>query len=307
MRYLTILELRSLITEIIASPNWVKPNIDDEMGELERIVTEEGIEIESLISAFASAKPVVLSDDIWVRLQNSDSYKIKSLDQANKLSKRYNRDIHSVVDGFKLGRPMKMPVVLELGDGTVTLVGGNTRLMASRAMGIVPTVLWLSLSTISEAAFPQSSDTSRKKIKDLIGWSVVPTKNLDKMLNGIEPISHGLSNYNEQKSDKTYFFRKDLDNAAGYLMGLIEDNGDPVAIIGNFKNRNIKWTFSSDDSLDYKWCILEFDLRGLKRFSDPEQRAGAGFTTDYIPADRIRIVPVKEWKVPVRKFIKQFR
>jgi len=128
-------------------PNWVKPELSDEIGELERVSSEEGLNLELLKSSFASADPVALTEEDWYRLENTDSYDVKSLTQANGLANINDRDISSILKGLKSDSPMKMPVILERSDGSITLVGGNTRLMASRASGITPTVLWISIST----------------------------------------------------------------------------------------------------------------------------------------------------------------
>ena len=125
-------------------PKWVKPSIDDELPELERISSEEGFDLEHLKMAFASAIPKNLSEEDWSRLANSDSYGVESISQAESLAKGYGRDLASLIRGFQAGSSMKMPVVLELDDGTITLVGGNTRLMAARVLNISPKVLWVS-------------------------------------------------------------------------------------------------------------------------------------------------------------------
>jgi len=141
--------------------------------------------------------------------------------------------------------------------------------------------------------------TKRIPIRDQKGWHVTPSKNAPKMLNGVNPISKGLKNFGEEKANKTYFFRE-LDAAVFFLCSQIEDYGDPVAV------QNGKWTFASQNPLDYKVVILEFDLKGLTLYSDQEGREGAGFTTDYIPASKVELVPVKKWLPEARRFVKRF-
>jgi hypothetical protein len=111
--------------------------------------------------AFAASKPVILTDSDWARLENTDSYNTENLTQASKAASSYGRDIDSVMKGFQTGNSMKMPVVLERPDNTITLVGGNTRLMAARVLGIQPTVLWISSSNFSEPVNSMDTTSSR--------------------------------------------------------------------------------------------------------------------------------------------------
>ena len=142
-------------------PRWVKPSLTDEISELERVSSDEGIDLEALKMAFAASKPVILTDSDWARLENTDSYNTENLTQASKAASSYGRDIDSVMKGFQTGNSMKMPVVLERPDNTITLVGGNTRLMAARVLGIQPTVLWISSSNFSEPVNSMDTTSSR--------------------------------------------------------------------------------------------------------------------------------------------------
>jgi len=125
------------------SPNWVKPSISDEMVELERVSGDEGIDLDALKVAFNQADVKTLSDSDWSRLENTESYGVESVFQAVEIAMGHDRDIASILRGLRGGSPINMPVILERNDGTITLVGGNTRLMASKALGISPKTLWI--------------------------------------------------------------------------------------------------------------------------------------------------------------------
>ncbi len=115
--------------------NWIAPSWDDEAEEFGRVARDEGISIEQLQTAFAGGKLRMLSDSDWARLENTDSYDVNSRAEAVNIAGAYGRDAMSVLDAIDSGDPIPAPVVLERHDGSITLVAGNTRLMAARAAG----------------------------------------------------------------------------------------------------------------------------------------------------------------------------
>ena len=98
---------------------------------------------ETMILDFKKAKPEDLDDRIWHKLENTDSNSIKSgdLNSAKKLAKKYNKNIGSILSAIDKQEEIPTPMILKKPDGSYTLVGGNTRLMALRAKGIKPKVL----------------------------------------------------------------------------------------------------------------------------------------------------------------------
>lgn len=124
------------------APNtkWKKPDIDEEQGEIERTALDLGIDnYEDLMGRAKKSKLEPLTDELWSQLENTDSYDTDTVKKADRLAREYNRDIASVFDG--MGKELPSPIVL-LRDGEPPyLVGGNTRLMASRALGHTPKVL----------------------------------------------------------------------------------------------------------------------------------------------------------------------
>lgn len=126
----------------------------------------------------------------------------------------------------------------------------------------------------------------RKPISAIIGWHVTPSKNVEVMLNGIAPISRGVF-LEERMPNKTYFFRH-YDDAICCLVDLLEDNRCPTAI------RNGKLVFPSKIATDYMFSILQLNLNGLTLFEDQECER-FGFTTEYISAQRIKLMQVPDW------------
>jgi len=123
---------------------WSKPSFKEEEGEFQRISNDLGVSTEELKQAFDNASFQKLKDEDWMNLQNTDSFETTSFKDVVDLGKTYGKkSLDHLVDSFKTGR-VKTPIVLKH-KGETTLVGGNTRLMMSRALGIKPTVMVVDL------------------------------------------------------------------------------------------------------------------------------------------------------------------
>jgi hypothetical protein len=128
----------------------------EERGEIRRVIeeflgqssTEENIK--RVVELLESAPMEELTEQMWARLENSDSYdvapgdieKVKSLleEHDRDLPPEKRRDLAVIENGFKQGLSMKAPMILERND-RLHLVSGNTRLMVSRAFGARPQVI----------------------------------------------------------------------------------------------------------------------------------------------------------------------
>lgn len=134
--------LRKFIRNILAESNvsWVKPNIDDERGEIIRTAGEFGIDPGALLAAFGKGTLKELPDHVWERLENTDSWEIQNMDDARLLAAEYDRDIESIIAGIEAGSAMPAPIILQYDGNSYYLVGGNTRLMVAKALGIKPSV-----------------------------------------------------------------------------------------------------------------------------------------------------------------------
>lgn len=120
---------------------WVPPLLHDEQSELERTAHALGVNLSALQQAWSNATLVVLDDDTWSRLENTDSCGPLTVEEATRLAHNYGRDIAQVLAGLTTGADLPAPVVLFRKTAQPYLVGGNTRLMASRALGHTPKVL----------------------------------------------------------------------------------------------------------------------------------------------------------------------
>ena len=127
---------------------WVAPDIDEEMVEFELTSDVLNIDLNNLIDAAHDAKLVPLDEfSMWRFLLNTESYKIKKgdLDAVYPIAAKYGRDIESILDVFSQGGTLPAPIVLVRKNLKPYLIGGNTRLMVARAMGVQPKVLKVQL------------------------------------------------------------------------------------------------------------------------------------------------------------------
>ncbi|MFM2381329.1 MAG: hypothetical protein RLZZ76_96 [Candidatus Parcubacteria bacterium] len=124
------------------SPKFVFPNIQNEKGELERVATTFGIDSSVLYYEAKNGEMVVLENDVWTILENTDSNKIDVGDfvKVKEFSDEYKRDWVDLKTKIESGKTIDAPIIMKYGS-RYHLVSGNTRLMVSRALDIQPRVL----------------------------------------------------------------------------------------------------------------------------------------------------------------------
>ncbi|MFM7088371.1 MAG: J domain-containing protein [Candidatus Paceibacterota bacterium] len=133
--------------------SFIFPNIKSEIGEIERIANLYSPENpkEFMMKFFETAKDsklVTLSEELWSKLENTDSYDINKNDwgtvaeHTNYYNKETgsNRNWSDLREKIENGTPVDAPIILDH-LGTLHLVSGNTRLMVTRATGKKPLVL----------------------------------------------------------------------------------------------------------------------------------------------------------------------
>lgn len=120
--------------------NWHKPDINEEREELDRQTEELGLEPESIYDAFDAGSLILLDDDTWRRLENTDSND-PSLNWELIRSWR-DKDVDNIISAIKEQASLPAPIVLE-SDNKAYCVAGNTRLSIAKLMGIVPKVWYI--------------------------------------------------------------------------------------------------------------------------------------------------------------------
>jgi cytidyltransferase-like protein len=153
--FVNVLKIQSPIQEInhqTTDDNLVSL-VAREEDEIERTADVFNIPLEDLKYSFTVGDMVILSDDIWSKLENSDSYEVTSLDDAIKAAKGYGKNWKPTLDAIKNGTIIDPPMILNYDKDRYYLVGGNTRLMFYKALDIEPKVLLATLDIPRDKAF----------------------------------------------------------------------------------------------------------------------------------------------------------
>ena len=126
-------------------PQWGKPSLEEETGELERHAQESGMDVKSLKEAFKQAELQELCDEDWENMENCDSKDTSWTSQEVHEYLKGKRDFQKIEDGLRSGASMPAPVVLYREGYKPNLLAGNSRLLGCRALGIRPMVLAIHL------------------------------------------------------------------------------------------------------------------------------------------------------------------
>ena len=134
--------------EVIEFYKRKKESINDEIEELQRasqdLSRDEGIDVsvEKLSKLFQDANEVILSDEVWKKLENTESNQIKKgeMKKVVELAKKYDKTPPSILKKALLKNEYKRPLIIKFGD-RYHLVAGNTRLSTAAALGFRPDVL----------------------------------------------------------------------------------------------------------------------------------------------------------------------
>jgi cytidyltransferase-like protein len=174
-----------------------------EEDKVERTADVFNIPLEDLKYAFTAGSMVILSDDIWSKLENSNSYNIKSLDDAINLAKQSGEDWKSILVAIKDGTIVDPPMVLNYDKTRYYLASGNTRLMFCKALDIEPKILLATIDVPKDNAFylteGRLNESQTATIGEFIKYSI---KNL-----GLQnlPSSLTLSYNNDQAKERRSF------------------------------------------------------------------------------------------------------
>lgn len=142
------------------NPTFTLPEIEKEKGEIKRVFREvfggqDAQETDNFFLRFseagASASMAELTEEMWSKLENTDSYGIALQDWSGVEEHAvaghadHPRDWQLLKSQYEAGASIEAPIVLKT-NGILHLVSGNTRLMVARALGITPQVLLVELN-----------------------------------------------------------------------------------------------------------------------------------------------------------------
>jgi hypothetical protein len=121
---------------------------EKEMDEIQRAVQElsrdEGLDISvaDVVEALRNSREVKLTDDIWSKLENTESNQIKKgeMKKVIEIAKKYDKTSPYVLKKALLRDEYERPLILKFGD-RYHLVAGNTRLSTAAAIGMKPQVI----------------------------------------------------------------------------------------------------------------------------------------------------------------------
>ena len=121
---------------------------EKEMDEIQRAVQElsrdEGLDIsvKDVVESFRNSNEVTLTDDIWSKLENTESNQVKKgeMKKVVEIAKKYDKTSPYILKKSLLKDDYDRPLILKFGD-RYHLVAGNTRLCTAAAMGMKPQVL----------------------------------------------------------------------------------------------------------------------------------------------------------------------
>lgn len=210
--------------------------VNQNKGVIDKAAAIFNLPIPDMVYAFTAGTEVVLSDDIWSNLENSKSYKIKSLNDAIQAALKAGIDPKPYIDAIKDGDELPLPLVLCYGQDKYYLVGGDLILSLYKALGLIPTVLQgtLNLQTktlhepLEEEAEPSVKDKHTAIIKYFIKFAVkelglkqLPSKivlsyNTDEAKN-----QHSFGHF-DPSNDKIWLYVKDR-NTADFLRTLAHE------------------------------------------------------------------------------------
>jgi hypothetical protein len=138
--------------------NWKLPEWKDESEEFVRYT--DSIDKEDFDKAVEKGL-TDLTVPMWKKLANTDSFGVKSREQAIKIADAYGKNIKKIFDGLANGEAMPAPIIWKKENGDLELVGGNTRLMALRVLILehkileLPKVLIVGDSTTAASYSPE--------------------------------------------------------------------------------------------------------------------------------------------------------
>lgn len=138
---------------------------------VERAAAVFNYPIEDMLLAFNGGTPMIMSDDMWNSLENSESYKIKDLEGAIAHSLKLGINPRPYIDQIKKKNPMPLPLVLQYENNKYYLVGGEVVLSILKALGAIPEVLVGNITpktaTLTEPIF-EVLDTKNDKHKQIL-------------------------------------------------------------------------------------------------------------------------------------------
>ncbi len=121
-------------------PNWAKPELENELGEIARTAEAFCMDKYELLEACENGEMIELSNEDWEQMKNADSRDTSWELEEVKTYLEGKRDMERIEKGFHDRAVMPAPIVLFRKDQPPYLIAGNSRLLMSRAINVQPKV-----------------------------------------------------------------------------------------------------------------------------------------------------------------------
>ena len=125
------------------------------------------VPIDDMEYAFNGGQSVILGDDVWSQLQNSNSWNIQNLEQAIRYAHDKKIKVKPYILDIKAGKELPLPLILRYGQDKYWLVAGEVILSLYKALKITPTVLQATLN-LNESQSGKPKPEKKQIIKEFI-------------------------------------------------------------------------------------------------------------------------------------------
>jgi hypothetical protein len=115
--------------------------IDDNLSAINKTALTFNFPVEDLQLAFNGASNLVLSDDVWSKLENSNSYNIQTLGQALLYAKERKIDAVPYLEAIKNLELLPKALILNYDNDKYYLVNGEFVLSLQKALNLTPDTL----------------------------------------------------------------------------------------------------------------------------------------------------------------------
>ena len=132
----------------------------DNRSAIEKAAANFNLPIDDMEYAFNAGTPVVLGDDVWSKLQNTNSFNIENLEHAIRYAHDRKIKVKPYILAIKKGEELPLPLMLNYGEGKYWLVAGEVVLALYRALKVTPTVLQANLNLMESLNENKQKKTS---------------------------------------------------------------------------------------------------------------------------------------------------
>ena len=125
--------------------SWVDPDEKHIEDQLKLASCLFDITYEDLLSKLKAAKAIKLTNELWAKLENTLSYHVKTVEEAQKIADEYGYHYNDAMFGYMNSREATLPVIVYKEGQNPYVVSGEPELLFASAFKIEPKVLIINL------------------------------------------------------------------------------------------------------------------------------------------------------------------